>query len=53
MMQKGASQPWQDTLYELTGTREMDGSAIINYFEPLMAYLKQVNAGRTHTLADL
>jgi len=46
MMQKGASQPWQDTLYELTGTREMDGSAIINYFEPLMGYLKEQNEGQ-------
>ena len=46
MMQKGASQPWQDTLYELTGTREMDGSAIINYFEPLMGYLKEQNDGQ-------
>jgi peptidyl-dipeptidase A len=46
MLAKGASQPWQTTLYELTGTREMDASAIIEYFEPLMAWLEQQNKGK-------
>ena len=46
LMQKGASQPWQDTLEELTGSREMDASAIIDYFAPLMEWLKQDNEGR-------
>ena len=32
---------------EFTGTREMDGSAIIEYFDPLMVYLKEENAGQT------
>ncbi len=47
MMEKGASQPWQDTLETLTGTREMDASAIIEYFQPLMSWLEEQNAGRT------
>lgn len=47
MMKKGASQPWPDTLYELTTTREMDASAIIDYFAPLMAWLKEQNQGRS------
>jgi peptidyl-dipeptidase A len=46
MLAKGASQPWQDTLYELTGTRQMDGSAIIEYFKPLQGWLKQQNKGQ-------
>jgi peptidyl-dipeptidase A len=46
MLQAGASQPWQDTLEKLTGTREMDASAIIDYFGPLMGWLKERNAGR-------
>ncbi len=46
LMQKGASQPWQDTLEELTGSREMDASAIIDYFAPLMDWLNQDNEGR-------
>ncbi len=46
MLAKGASQPWQDTLYELTGTRQMDGSAIIEYFEPLQGWLREQNKGK-------
>ena len=47
MLEAGASQPWQDTLELMTGTREMDATAIIDYFAPLMAYLKEQNEGRT------
>ena len=46
MLQRGASQPWQDTLEKLTGTRNMDAAAIIEYFQPLMTWLKQQNQGR-------
>jgi len=46
MLAKGASQPWQDTLYELTGTREMDASAILEYFAPLRAWLDEQNKGQ-------
>ncbi len=47
MLEAGASQPWQDTLEGLTGTRQMDATAIIDYFEPLMGYLKEQNEGRS------
>ena len=47
MLEAGASQPWQDTLELMTGTREMDASAIIDYFAPLMGYLEEQNEGRT------
>ncbi len=47
MLEPGASVPWQDTLEKLTGTREMDATAIIDYFAPLMVYLKEQNEGRT------
>ncbi|MBI1339911.1 peptidase M2 family protein [bacterium] len=46
MLEMGASKPWPDALEAFTGTREMDGSAIEEYFAPLMVYLKQQNAGR-------
>jgi peptidyl-dipeptidase A len=46
MLAKGASQPWQDTMYELTGTRQMDASAILEYFEPLRGWLQQQNQGQ-------
>jgi peptidyl-dipeptidase A len=47
MLAAGSSQPWQDTLEKLTGTREMDASAIIDYFEPLMGWLKEQNKTRS------
>jgi peptidyl-dipeptidase A len=47
MLEAGASVPWQDTLEKLTGTREMDATAIIDYFAPLMGYLKEQNEGRS------
>jgi peptidyl-dipeptidase A len=46
MLAAGASEPWQDTLEKLTGTREMDGHAIIEYFQPLMGWLKEQNSTR-------
>ncbi|KJS35125.1 MAG: peptidyl-dipeptidase [Hyphomonas sp. BRH_c22] len=47
MMEIGASKPWPDALESFTGTREMDGSAIVEYFDPLMVYLKEQNAGQS------
>ena len=47
MLEAGASQPWPETLEKLTGTKEMDASAIIDYFQPLMGYLEEQNAGRS------
>ena len=47
MLEAGASEPWQATLEKLTGTREMDASAIIDYFRPLMTYLEEQNQGRS------
>ena len=46
MLSKGASQPWQETLYQLTGTREMDARAILDYFAPLAAWLEEQNQGQ-------
>jgi peptidyl-dipeptidase A len=46
MLRHGNSQPWQATLKELTGTEQMDASAMLDYFAPLMAWLQEQNAGR-------
>jgi peptidyl-dipeptidase A len=46
MLARGQSQPWQDTMLEFTGTRQMDASAILEYFAPLRAWLKQQNKGQ-------
>lgn len=46
MLAMGQSKPWPDAMEALTGQRKMDGSAIIDYFAPLNAYLKEQNQGR-------
>ncbi|MES2682413.1 MAG: M2 family metallopeptidase, partial [Pseudomonadota bacterium] len=46
MLKEGASKPWPETFEKLTGTRQMDASAIIEYFAPLMGYLKTQNEGQ-------
>ena len=46
MLELGASQPWQHAFEELTGTRRMDASAIIEYFQPLTSWLSEQNQGR-------
>jgi peptidyl-dipeptidase A len=46
MLAKGASQPWQDALFEVTGTRQMDASAILEYFAPLRGWLAEQNKGQ-------
>jgi peptidyl-dipeptidase A len=46
MLALGASKPWQDALYELTGEREMDATAILEYFAPLQKWLEEQNKGQ-------
>jgi len=46
MLSKGASQPWQQTLKELTGGDKMDGSAVLEYFAPLKGWLETQNKGK-------
>ncbi|MDZ7629500.1 MAG: M2 family metallopeptidase [Parvularculaceae bacterium] len=46
MLEMGASKPWPDALQAFTGSRQMDGSAIVAYFAPLMERLKEENAGK-------
>ncbi|MEM6994350.1 MAG: M2 family metallopeptidase [Myxococcota bacterium] len=46
MLAMGSSAPWPDALEKLTGTREMDASALLEYFAPLKTYLEEQNKGR-------
>jgi peptidyl-dipeptidase A len=41
MMAMGLSRPWPDALEALTGSREMDATAIRDYFAPLQHWLDQ------------
>ncbi|HMJ89923.1 MAG TPA: M2 family metallopeptidase [Candidatus Acidoferrum sp.] len=43
MLAMGASKEWPDALEAFTGTRKMDGSAMIAYFRPLMKWLEEQN----------
>lgn len=45
MLAMGSSKPWPDALEAFTGTRQMDGSAMLAYFQPLMTWLEQQNKG--------
>ncbi len=46
MLEMGASKPWPDALQAFTGTREMSGKPMIEYFKPLMDWLKKQNKGQ-------
>ncbi|MCL4836770.1 MAG: M2 family metallopeptidase [Thermoanaerobaculia bacterium] len=46
MMRMGISRPWPDALEALTGTREMDARALLDYFAPLSAWLAEQNRDR-------
>jgi len=47
MLKLGASEPWPDAFEKLTGTRQMDASAILEYFKPLAAWLDEQNKGQS------
>jgi peptidyl-dipeptidase A len=47
MLALGASRPWREALQVLSGETEMDASAILDYYAPLMAWLQKQNQGQT------
>ncbi|MDV3456967.1 M2 family metallopeptidase [Sphingomonas sp. HF-S4] len=46
MLEMGASKPWPDALEAFTGTREISGKAMAEYFAPLKKWLDQQNKGQ-------
>jgi peptidyl-dipeptidase A len=46
MLEMGRSQPWPDELEALTGQRQMDATAMLDYFAPLKVWLDEQNQGR-------
>ncbi len=46
MLALGASKPWPEALATLSGETRADPSAMLEYFAPLRAWLKQQNAGQ-------
>ena len=43
MLALGASKPWPEALFVLTGQRQMDATAMLDYFAPLRSWLKTAN----------
>jgi len=46
VLEMGSSKPWQEAYKVLTGSEQMDATAIIDYFAPLHAWLKDKNQGK-------
>jgi peptidyl-dipeptidase A len=46
MLEMGQSKPWPDALEALTGQRQMDAGAILEYFAPLQKWLDEQNKGQ-------
>jgi peptidyl-dipeptidase A len=46
MLEMGQSKPWPDALEKLTGQRQMDATAIVDYFAPLKKWLDEQNQGK-------
>jgi peptidyl-dipeptidase A len=46
MLEMGQSKPWPEALYALSGSREMDATAIPDSFALLRKWLDEQNAGQ-------
>jgi peptidyl-dipeptidase A len=46
MLAMGQSRPWPDALEAFTGSREISGEALLEYFRPLNGWLQEQNRGR-------
>ena len=51
ILRDGASKDWRVVLKESTGD-ELNARAMLEYFQPLMAWLKEQNKGRNYTLPE-
>lgn len=51
ILKYGASKDWRQVLKESTG-EEMNAKAMLEYFQPLVSWLKQQNTGRKYTLPE-
>jgi peptidyl-dipeptidase A len=49
IMYPGASKDWRQVLKESTGD-ELNASSMLEYFQPLVNWLKEQNTGRKYTL---
>ncbi len=52
ILKLGATRDWRTVLQESIG-EDISAEAMLDYFEPLLQYLRKENAGRRHTLGDI
>jgi peptidyl-dipeptidase A len=45
MLELGQSKPWPEALKAMTGEDDADASAMVEYFQPLLDWLKEQNHG--------
>ncbi len=46
MLEMGMSRPWPEALFAMTGERQTDATAMLDYFRPLMTWLEEQNKNR-------
>jgi peptidyl-dipeptidase A len=46
MLAMGLSRPWPEAMEALTGSKQMDATAILDYFAPLKKWLDEQNRNR-------
>jgi peptidyl-dipeptidase A len=46
LLKLGASKPWPEALFAMTGERRMDAGALAEYFQPLKVWLDAQNRGK-------
>ncbi|HWF06970.1 MAG TPA: M2 family metallopeptidase [Bryobacteraceae bacterium] len=47
MLKLGQSKPWPEAMKVMTGEDRIDASAMVEYFQPLLTWLKEQNKGQT------
>ncbi|MDH5435044.1 MAG: M2 family metallopeptidase, partial [Gammaproteobacteria bacterium] len=47
MLEMGMSKPWQEALQTMTGSDQLDATAILDYFAPLKVWLDEQNKNRS------
>eukprot|EP00753_Platysulcus_tardus_P022629 PLAT9833.1.p1 GENE.PLAT9833.1~~PLAT9833.1.p1 ORF type:complete len:655 (-),score=304.81 PLAT9833.1:25-1740(-) len=47
MLRLGRSKPWQEALFVLDGTRQLDAGAMLEYFAPLREFLQEATQNMT------
>ena len=44
-MKLGSSVPWPEAMMKIAGSRDMDASPLMEFFQPIVDFLEEANAG--------